>query len=49
VHSQAMVGVECEKSLVQRARDNAARNDITNAEFHAANLAEDVTIYPWLK
>lgn len=44
-----VVGVEGEKSLVQRARDNAARNDITNAEFHVANLAEDVAIYPWLK
>lgn len=44
-----VVGVEGDKDLVQRARDNAARNAITNVEFHVANLAEDVTIYPWLK
>lgn len=44
-----VVGVEGDMGLVQRARDNAARNGITNAEFHVANLAEDVTIYPWLK
>lgn len=44
-----VVGVEGEPSLVQRARDNAARNAIANAEFHVANLAEDVSIYPWLK
>ena len=44
-----VVGVEGEPGLVQRARDNAARNGIGNAEFHVANLAEDVSIYPWLK
>ncbi|MBU2479227.1 MAG: methyltransferase domain-containing protein, partial [Gammaproteobacteria bacterium] len=44
-----VVGVEGDVGLVQRARDNAARNGIANAEFHVANLAEDTTIYPWLK
>lgn len=44
-----VVGVEGEPGLVQRARANAARNGIVNAEFHVANLAEDVSIYPWLK
>ena len=44
-----VIGVEGDVGLVQRARDNAARNGITNAEFHVANLAEDITIYPWLK
>ncbi len=44
-----VVGVEGEAGLVRRARDNAARNGIANAEFHVANLAEDVRIYPWLK
>lgn len=43
------VGVEGEPGLVRRARDNAARNRIANAEFHVANLADDITIYPWLK
>ena len=44
-----VVGVEGEAGLVQRARDNAARNGIANAEFHVANLAEDVHIHPWLR
>ncbi len=44
-----VVGVEGEPSLVHRARDNAVRNGIANVEFHVANLAEDVSIYPWLK
>lgn len=44
-----VVGVEGEAGLVQRARDNAVRNGIGNAEFHVANLAEDVHIYPWLR
>jgi len=44
-----VVGVEGEPSLVQRAGENAARNGIANVEFHVANLAEDVSIYPWLK
>jgi 23S rRNA (uracil1939-C5)-methyltransferase len=33
-----VLGVEGEAGLVQRARDNAARNGITNAEFVHANL-----------
>ena len=43
-----VVGVEGEAGLVQRARDNAARNGITNAEFHVANLMEDVAGASWL-
>jgi 23S rRNA (uracil1939-C5)-methyltransferase len=33
------VGVEGEGALVERARGNARRNGIANAEFHLANLA----------
>ena len=35
----SVVGVEGDAGLVQRARDNAARNSIANASFHVANLA----------
>lgn len=35
-----VVGVEGEAALIERARHNARRNAITNAEFHVANLAE---------
>ena len=43
-----VVGVEGEPELVARARDNAALNGITNAEFHSANLAgEDFGAAAW--
>jgi len=40
-----VVGVEGEASLVARARDNATRNGLGNAQFFTANLAEE-TIVP---
>lgn len=33
-----VVGVEGERALIERARDNAQRNGISNAEFHVADL-----------
>jgi 23S rRNA (uracil1939-C5)-methyltransferase len=44
----SVVGVEGEPGLVQRARDNAARNGIANVEFHAADLARDLRSQPWV-
>ena len=35
-----VVGIEGEAGLVARARHNAALNDLSNARFHVANLAE---------
>ncbi len=43
-----VVGVEGEAGLVQRARDNAARNGIGNARFFAADLAKPLAGQPWL-
>lgn len=34
-----VVGVEGEATLIERARNNAALNDIANAEFHVADLS----------
>jgi 23S rRNA (uracil1939-C5)-methyltransferase len=43
-----VVGVEGEAGLVERAKANAQRNAIANAEFFTANLAaEDLRLYPW--
>jgi 23S rRNA (uracil1939-C5)-methyltransferase len=42
-HAGAVVGVEGEAALIARARANAARNQIGNAEFHVANLAASVS------
>jgi 23S rRNA (uracil1939-C5)-methyltransferase len=41
-------GVEGDEALVQRARDNAARNGV-GAEFHVANLFEDCRALSWAR
>lgn len=46
-HAGSVVGVEGDAELVQRARDNASRNDITNAVFHAADLDASDAQWPW--
>ena len=45
----SVTGVEGDAALVARARANAKRNAIGNAEFHAANLAEDVSHAAWAR
>lgn len=45
----AVVGVEGDDALVSRARANAARNGIDNAEFHAANLAAEPQTGGWAR
>ena len=48
--AQSAVGVEGEPELIARARANAARNAITNAGFHQADLAaEPAAGEPWLR
>ena len=44
-----VVGVEGDASLIDWARRNAARNGVSNALFHAADLAGDLTNQPWLQ
>ncbi|WP_455199606.1 23S rRNA (uracil(1939)-C(5))-methyltransferase RlmD [Kaarinaea lacus] len=43
----AVVGVEGEAGLVQRARENALNNGIDNIEFYAADLSGDLTLESW--
>lgn len=43
----AVVGVEGEASLVDRARENAQRNGIENVAFHVADLNGDLSAEPW--
>lgn len=45
----AVTGVEGDAALVARARANATRNAIGNADFHAANLAADVSQAAWAR
>ena len=42
-----VVGVEGESSLVERARDNAKYNRLSNVEFHATDLNGDLSVEPW--
>ena len=42
-----VVGVEGEAALVARSRENAQRNGIANAEFHAADLMQDHRAAAW--
>ena len=44
-----VTGVEGEAGLVRRAAENAQRNAIANADFHAADLAADQRGTPWAK
>lgn len=44
-----VVGVEGEAGLVARARGNAVRNGLQNVEFHAADLAKDLSGEAWMK
>ena len=44
-----VVGVEGDAGLVARARENALRNGLDNVEFHAADLAKDLSQEPWMR
>jgi 23S rRNA (uracil1939-C5)-methyltransferase len=44
-----VVGVEGDAGLVARARENAIRNGLENAEFYAADLTQDQRQAPWMR
>jgi 23S rRNA (uracil1939-C5)-methyltransferase len=44
-----VVGVEGDAGLVRRARENAAHNGLANAQFFAADLAQDLRGEPWMR
>ena len=44
-----VVGVEGEAGLVARARENAERNGLANAGFHAADLTQDQRGSAWMR
>lgn len=46
--ARTVIGVEGSLDMVARAKDNASRNSLLNADFHAANLAEPPATAPWL-
>ena len=46
---ERVIGVEGDQELVARARENAMRNGVGNAEFHAADLTSEFENAPWLR
>ncbi|GAB3055470.1 23S rRNA (uracil(1939)-C(5))-methyltransferase RlmD [Stenotrophomonas tumulicola] len=44
-----VVGVEGDEGLVARARENAQRNGLDNASFHAADLTQDQRQASWMR
>lgn len=47
--AREVVGVEGEAGLVSRARENAVHNALGNVQFHAADLAQDLSGLPWMR
>jgi 23S rRNA (uracil1939-C5)-methyltransferase len=47
LRSAVAVGVEGDRTLVAKARSNAALNGIENAQFHVGNLFEPAEFGPW--
>jgi 23S rRNA (uracil1939-C5)-methyltransferase len=47
--AREVVGVEGEAGLVARARENAAHNALANVQFHAADLAQDLSGHAWMR
>lgn len=48
-HAAHVTGVEGDIGLVQRARENAARNRIDNVEYHAVDLTQDPAGQHWMQ
>ncbi len=46
--SKLVVGVEGDRALVERARENAMQNGIDNTRYFTANLYESLEREPWL-
>ncbi|MDO6708015.1 23S rRNA (uracil(1939)-C(5))-methyltransferase RlmD [Photobacterium sp. 1_MG-2023] len=48
-NAREVVGVEGVDPMVQRASDNAARNQLTNAAFYQGNLEDGIVSFSWAK
>jgi len=48
-HAKSVVGIEGDIGLVERAKENAQRNGISNASFFKADLFEDVSGFEWFR
>jgi len=48
-HAKHVVGVEGDLGLVERAKHNASKNNISNADFYMADLFKEVEGAPWFR
>jgi 23S rRNA (uracil1939-C5)-methyltransferase len=48
-YAKSVVGVEGDRGLIERAKENAERNGIDNALFYKADLFEDVSGFEWFR
>jgi len=46
---KAVVGIEGDSGLVERAKENARQNGVSNASFYKADLFEDVSGFEWFR
>ena len=46
---KSVVGIEGDSGLVERAKQNASQNGISNASFYKADLFEDVSGFEWFR
>ena len=44
-----IVGIEGDRGLVERAKENAKMNEVSNASFYKADLFEDVSGFEWFR
>ena len=46
---KSVVGIEGDSGLVERAKQNASQNGISNTSFYKADLFEDVSGFEWFR
>jgi 23S rRNA (uracil1939-C5)-methyltransferase len=49
VTAKSVTGIEGDKGLIDRAKENAQRNELVNASFYKADLFEDVSGFEWFR
>jgi 23S rRNA (uracil1939-C5)-methyltransferase len=48
-YAKSVVGIEGDSGLVERAKENASKNEVSNASFYKADLFEDVSGFEWFR
>ena len=48
-YAKSVVGIEGDKGLIDRAKENAQRNGVVNASFYKADLFDDVRGFEWFR